>query len=64
MGEMLCLTARSYHSDKISCSRLLKQVYSRLIEDLIRAYINYISKLKFLYTFYKAFFASIIEENI
>ena len=30
----------------------------------MRIYINYISKLEFLYTFYKAFFASIIEKNI
>jgi len=27
-------------------------------------YINYVSKLEFLYAFRKAFFASIIEKNI
>jgi hypothetical protein len=31
---------------------------------LIRIYINYVSKLEFLYTFREAFFASIIEKNI
>jgi len=31
---------------------------------LIRIYINYISKLEFLYSFRKAFFALIIEKNI
>jgi hypothetical protein len=43
---------------------LLKQVYSRLIEELIHIYINYITKLEFLYTFRKAFFTSITERNI
>ena len=27
-------------------------------------YLNYVSKLEFLYSFYEAFFASIIEKNI
>ena len=31
---------------------------------MIRIYINYISKLEFLYSFRKAFFALIIEKNI
>ena len=30
----------------------------------MRMYINYVSKLEFLYGFCKAFFASIIEKNI
>jgi hypothetical protein len=42
----------------------LKQAYSRQVEDLIRMYINHVSKLEFLYGFRKAFFTSIIERNI
>jgi len=30
----------------------------------MRMYINYISKLEFLYSFYEAFFASLTEKNI
>ena len=48
----------------VSCFRLLKQAYGRQIKDLIRMYINHVSKLKFFYTFYKAFFTLIIEKNI
>ena len=48
----------------ISCFRLLKKAYNRQIKDLMQMHINYISKLKFLYSFYKAFFASIIKRNI
>ena len=31
---------------------------------MMRMYINYVSKLEFLYSFRKAFFVSIIEKNI
>ena len=48
----------------VSCFRPLKQAYSRQVKDLIQIYINHISKLEFLYSFHKAFFASIIEKNI
>jgi len=48
----------------ISCFRLLKQAYSRQVKDLIRIYINHITKLEFLYAFRQAFFASITEKNI
>jgi len=48
----------------ISCFGPLKQAYGRQVEDLIRIHINHVSKLEFLYSFYKAFFASIIEKNI
>ena len=48
----------------VSYFRPLKRAYSRQIKDLIRIYINYVSKLKFLYSFRKAFFASITERNI
>ncbi len=30
----------------------------------MQMYINYVSKLEFLYSFYKAFFTSITERNI
>jgi hypothetical protein len=42
----------------------LKQVYGHQIEDLIRAYINYVSKLEFLYAFRVAFSTSITKRNI
>ncbi len=48
----------------VGCFRPLKQVYSRQVKDLIHVYINYISKLEFLYAFREAFFASITERNI
>ncbi|KAL2014982.1 hypothetical protein VTK56DRAFT_6632 [Thermocarpiscus australiensis] len=48
----------------VSCFGPLKQLYGRQIEDLMRAYINYVSKLEFLYSFREAFFTSIIEKNI
>ncbi|KAL2019064.1 hypothetical protein VTK56DRAFT_10095 [Thermocarpiscus australiensis] len=48
----------------VSCFRPLKQLYGRQIKDLIRAHINYVSKLEFLYSFCEAFFASITEKNI
>jgi hypothetical protein len=48
----------------VGCFGPLKQLYGRQIEDLIRAYINHISKLEFLYGFCEAFFASITEKNI
>lgn len=46
----------------VSCFRPLKQAYGHQIENLIYIYIyiNHIGKLKFLYAFHKAFFASII----
>ena len=39
-------------------------MYGRQIEDLMRMYINYVSKLEFLCSFRKAFFASLTEKNI
>ncbi len=48
----------------VSCFRPLKQAYSCQVKDLIRIYINYVSKLEFLYSFRKAFFASITKRNI
>jgi len=48
----------------VSCFGPLKQAYGRQVEDLIRIYINYISKLEFLCSFREAFFTSITEKNI
>lgn len=48
----------------VGCFGPLKQAYGRQIEGLIRVNIIYISKLKFLHTFHKAFFISMIEKNI
>ena len=42
----------------------MKQAYGRQVEDLMRMYINHVSKLEFLYSFREAFFASITERNI
>ncbi|KAL2128446.1 hypothetical protein VTI74DRAFT_9184 [Chaetomium olivicolor] len=48
----------------VGCFGPLKQSYGRQIEDLIRAHINHVSKLEFLYGFREAFFASMTEKNI
>jgi hypothetical protein len=48
----------------VRCFGPLKRAYGRQIEDLIRMYINHVSKLEFLCTFREAFFTSITERNI
>ncbi len=48
----------------VGCFRPLKQAYGRQVEDLMRMYINYMSKLEFFYGFREAFFTSITERNI
>ena len=48
----------------VGCFGPLKQSYGRQIEELMRAYINHISKLEFLCAFREAFFASMTEKNI
>jgi hypothetical protein len=63
----LCMPAHSSHKLQpldVGCFGPLKQAYGRLIEDLMRAHINHISKLEFLCAFREAFFASITEKNI
>ncbi|EAQ88448.1 hypothetical protein CHGG_05067 [Chaetomium globosum CBS 148.51] len=40
------------------------QAYGRLIDELMRAHINHITKLEFLCAFREAFFASMTEKNI
>jgi hypothetical protein len=48
----------------VSCFLLLKRAYSRKINELIRYYINYITKLKFLLAFEAAFKQSFTLANI
>ncbi|KAL2137459.1 hypothetical protein VTI28DRAFT_9599 [Corynascus sepedonium] len=48
----------------VGCFGPLKQAYGRQIENLMRLYITYISKLEFLCGFREAFFASMTEKNI
>ncbi|KAL2018163.1 hypothetical protein VTK56DRAFT_1188 [Thermocarpiscus australiensis] len=48
----------------VGCFGPLKQPYGRQIEDLMRAHINHVSKLEFLYGFREAFFASMTEKNL
>ena len=48
----------------VGCFAALKKAYGWQIEDLMRAYVNYITKVEFLIAFKAAFFASMTEENI
>src|SRR6266699_2606819 len=43
---------------------ILKQLYSKEVENFIRSYINYIIKPDFFAYFYTAFFAIFGEENV
>ncbi|EAQ88886.1 hypothetical protein CHGG_05505 [Chaetomium globosum CBS 148.51] len=63
----LCMPAHSSHKCQpldVGCFGPLKQAYGRLIEELMRAHINHITKLEFLCAFREAFFASMTERNI
>jgi len=48
----------------VSCFLLLKHAYSYKIKSLMRCYINYITKLKFLLAFKAAFNKAFKESNI
>jgi beta-lactamase regulating signal transducer with metallopeptidase domain len=48
----------------VSCFLLLKRAYSRKVKSLIRYYINYITKLKFLPAFKAAYNQSFTSANI
>jgi hypothetical protein len=48
----------------IGCFSLLKRVYGQQINSLVRDYINYITKLKFLPAFKAAFNLVITKDNI
>jgi DDE superfamily endonuclease len=63
----LCMPPHSSHILQpldVGCFGPLKQAYGRQIENLMRASINHVSKLEFLYAFREAFFASITERNV
>jgi hypothetical protein len=63
----LCMPPHSSHLLQpldVGCFSLLKRAYSREIEDLIRHYINYITKLEFLPAFKAAFKQSFTSINI
>jgi hypothetical protein len=47
----------------VACFRPLKRAYSREIELYIKAYINHITKTKFLIAFKNAFFKLITKQN-
>ena len=48
----------------VGCFGPLKRAYGKEIENLVRAYINHITKVEFLSAFKAAFFAAFGEENI
>ena len=63
----LCMPPHSSHLLQpldVGCFGPLKQAYGCQIEDLMRMYINHVSKLEFLCAFRAAFFASITKSNI
>ena len=47
----------------IRCFSILKRAYSFQIKTFIKAYINYITKVKFFLAFKAAYLASIIAQN-
>jgi hypothetical protein len=63
----VCMPPHSSHLLQlldVGCFGLLKQLYGREIEKLMRMHITHISKLEFLSSFRTAFFHSFTEENI
>src|SRR6478735_6265262 len=63
----LCMPPHSSHLLQpldVGCFSVLKKVYGREIEHLIRCSINHVSKTEFFPAFYAAFQATMTEENI
>jgi hypothetical protein len=63
----LCIPAHSSHILQpldVRCFSPLKRVYSQQIEDMMQAYIIYITKDDFFPAFYAAFNIAITESNI
>ncbi|KAJ5621159.1 hypothetical protein N7510_005143 [Penicillium lagena] len=63
----LCMPPHSSHILQpldIGCFSLLKKVYGRHIEDMMRAHITHITKDDFFPAFRSAFFATMTESNI
>ena len=48
----------------VGCFNVLKRAYGRELEDLIKAHINYITKLEFFIAFKAAYIAIMTSENI
>ena len=62
----ICLPPHSSHLTQpldVACFAPLKRAYSREIKLYIKAYINHITKTKFLIAFKNAFFKSITKQN-
>jgi len=63
----LCMPPYSSHLLQpldVSCFGPLKKAYGRQVENLVRSYINHITKLELLPAFKAAFEAAITEQNI
>jgi len=63
----LCMPAHSSHLLQpldVGCFAPLKKAYGRQIEELMRNYINHVTKLEFLPAFKAAFYNSITKSNI
>jgi len=63
----LCLPTHSSHLTQplnVGCFSALKRIYSRELEDLIKAHITHITKLEFFIAFKSAHFKAITPDNI
>ena len=63
----LCLSIHSFYLTQpfnVGCFSVLKRAYSCELEDLIKAYIMYITKLEFFIAFKLAHFKAITPDNI
>ena len=63
----LCLPTHSSHITQplnVRYFSILKQLYSREIEDFIKASITYITKLEFFHTFKAAYNKTMIPKNV
>jgi len=64
---IFCLFTHSSHLIQpldINCFNVLKQLYSKELEDFIKTYINYIIKTEFLFAFKTAHFKTMTAINI
>ncbi len=64
---IFCIPLHSFHLFQpfdIGCFNVLKQSYSKEVENFIQSHINYIIKPDFFIYFYTIFFAIFNKENI
>ncbi len=64
---IFCISFHLFHLFQlfdIKCFNMLKQLYSKEVENFIWLYINYIIKLDFFAYFYITFFTIFDKENI